>query len=154
MVKGQSIASTTNSCMHYMLANCRRHNCIQITLSALSKCRSAVLPAMAFASIATGSLHDHEGQGHSRTVGGQPPLIVTINTKENAMHSDSSAVLLRVSNCLLFSWYQNNTVSSKYVLLANAVILDKVIQLKPESEDLLERLSNEHAQCLLLLPKI
>ena len=51
------------------------------------------------------------------------------------MHTDSNTVLLRVPNELLFSWYQSNTAAANYVPLINDAILDKVIQLKPESED-------------------
>ena len=63
-------------------------------------------------------------------------LVVTIDSKENAMHADSDAVLLRVPNKLLFTWYQSNTAPTDYVSLVNVAILDKVIQLKPESDEL------------------
>ena len=58
-------------------------------------------------------------------------LVVTIDSKENAVHADSDAVLLRVPNKLLFGWYQSNTAAAQYVSLVNASI-DRVIQLKPE----------------------
>ena len=57
-------------------------------------------------------------------------LVVTIDSKENAVHADSNAVLLRVPNKLLFTWYQSNTAPADYVSLVNVAILDKVIQLK------------------------
>lgn len=63
-------------------------------------------------------------------------LVITIDSKENAVHTDSDAVLLRMPNKLLFGWYQNNTAAAQYVPLVNASILDRVIQLKPESEEL------------------
>ena len=63
-------------------------------------------------------------------------LVVTIDSKENAVHADSDAVLLRVPNKLLFTWYQGNTAPADYVSHVNAAVLDKVVQLKPESEDL------------------
>lgn len=74
--------------------------------------------------------------GRTSTAGGHLPLVVTIDSKENAMHADSDAVLLRVPNKLLFTWYQSNTAAANYVSLINDAILDKVIQLRPESEDL------------------
>ena len=61
-------------------------------------------------------------------------LVITIDSKENAVHADSDAVLLRVPNKLLFTWYQSNTALADYVSLVNVAILDKVIQLKPECE--------------------
>lgn len=63
-------------------------------------------------------------------------LVITVDSKENAVHTDSDAVLLRVPNKLLFGWYQSNTAAAQYVPLVNASILDRVIQLKPESEEL------------------
>ena len=54
-------------------------------------------------------------------------LVVTIDSKENAMHADGDAVLLRVPNKLLFTWYQSNTAPTDYVSLVNGAILDKVI---------------------------
>ena len=63
-------------------------------------------------------------------------LVVTIDSKENAVHADSDAVLLWVPNKLLFTWYQSNTAPADYVSLVNVAILDKVIQLKPESDEL------------------
>ena len=77
-------------------------------------------------------------------------LVVTIDSKENAMHAESDAVLLRVSNKLLFTWYQSNTAPAEYVSLVNGAILDKVIQLKPESEELAQNSIDEHALCLQL----
>ena len=55
------------------------------------------------------------------------------------MHTDNDAVLLRVPNKLLFTWYQSNTAAADYVSLINDAILDKVIQLKPESKDLAQK---------------
>lgn len=66
--------------------------------------------------------------------------MITIDSKENAMPTDSDAVLLRVPNKLLFGWYQSNTAAAKYVSLVNDAILDRVIQLKPESEELARKL--------------
>lgn len=66
-------------------------------------------------------------------------LVVTIDSKENAVHADSDAMLVRVPNKLLFTWYQSNTAPADYVSLVNGAILDKVIQLKPESEELARR---------------
>ena len=76
------------------------------------------------------------GPGRPRAAGEDLPLVVTIDSKENAMHTESNAVLLRVPNKLLFTWYQSNTAAAKYVSLVNNAILDKVIQLKPENEEL------------------
>ena len=69
-------------------------------------------------------------------------LVVTIDSKENVMQSDSYAnsMLLWVPNRLLFGWYQNYTITCKYVSLVNDVILDKVVQLKPKSDDLAQKL--------------
>ena len=63
-------------------------------------------------------------------------LVITIASKENAVHTDSDAVLLRVPNKLLFTWYQSNTAAAKYVPLVNDAILDKIMQLKPENDEL------------------
>ena len=80
----------------------------------------------------------HGGQSRPHT--DLSVLVVTIDPKENAKHSDNHAILLWVPNRLLFSWYQNNTVTSKYVSLINLVILDKNIQFKPENEDVARKL--------------
>ena len=61
------------------------------------------------------------------------PLVVTIDSKENVMQSDSDAMLLQVPDQLLFAWYQKNAAASKYVPLINVVVLDNVIHLKPDS---------------------
>ena len=63
-------------------------------------------------------------------------LVITIASKENTVHADSDAVLLRVPNKLLFGWYQSNTAATWYVSLVNDAILDKLIQLKPECGEL------------------
>ena len=93
---------------------------------------------MASASIVTDHEGLHGGQGRPHT--DLSALVVTIDSKENAKHGDNHAILLRVPNRLLFSWYQKNTVISKYISLINLVILDKVIQFKPESEDVARKL--------------
>ena len=89
---------------------------------------------MATASIATEALRTGE-PGHPRTADAHLPLVVRIASQDNAVHTMS----LQVPNRLLYSWYQNNTVSSEYVPLVNSVILDKIIQLKPESEELAKK---------------
>ena len=89
---------------------------------------------MATASIATEALRTG-GPGHPRTADAHLPLVVRIASQDNAVHTMS----LQVPNRLLYSWYQNNTVSSEYVPLVNSVILDKIIQLKPESEELAKK---------------
>ena len=78
--------------------------------------------------------------GHPRDAGGDLLLVVTVDSKENAMHTESNAVLLRVLNKLLFTWYQSNTAAAKYVSQVFDAILDKVIQLKPENEELIRKL--------------
>ena len=50
------------------------------------------------------------------------PLVVRIASQDNAVHSRSNTMSLQVPNRLLYSWYQNNTVSSEYVPLVNSVI--------------------------------
>lgn len=77
--------------------------------------------------------------GHTSTAGSHLPLVVTIDSKENAMHANSDVVLLRVPSKLLFTWYQSNAAVADYVSLMNDAILDKVIQLKPESEGLIQK---------------
>ena len=64
-------------------------------------------------------------------------LVITIDSKENAVHADSDAVLLWVPNNLLFGWYQSNTAVARYVV--NDAILDKLIQLKPDSDELTKK---------------
>ena len=80
------------------------------------------------------------GPGRPRIVEEHLPLVVTIDSKENVMQNSaggtSDAMSLRIPNRLLFSWYQDNTGTNKYISLVNAVIVDKVVQLKPVSEEL------------------
>lgn len=71
-------------------------------------------------------------------------LVITIDSKENAVHTDSDAVLVWVPNKLLFTWYQSNTAAAKYVSLVNDAILDSLRQKMTSS---LESSVNEHAQC-------
>ena len=44
----------------------------------------------------------------------------------------------RINYCL-YTWYQSNTAPAKYVPLVNDSILDRVIQLKPESKELAQK---------------
>ena len=94
------------------------------------------LVLFAMASVLTSCSNVPCGPGRPRAAGEDLPLVVTIDSKENAMHTESNAVLLRVPNKLLFTWYQSNTAAAKYMSLVNDAILDKVILLKPENEEL------------------